>query len=476
MSRITQNFEPKMLPLPHQAEAIQYLLDNDNAALFDEQGLGKTKIVIDALSLAMKKSLIDGVLVIAPLSLVFNWEQEINKHSHLIPIVLRGTRHEKRYKILTGANFYIVNYEAVVSEIDRITRFCRSRDFAIVLDEAARIKDPDTQTAKALFSIAPFARKRVILTGTPVANKPFDVWGQFYFLDNGKLLGDNFEKFKSEYDEKSSNYPIKLDGLKEKIAKNSIRRIKSDVLELPDKVYENVYVELGGEQFAMYEKLREELQIEIKDINGATIIDEADNILKKLLRLTQLASNPALVDSSYKEDPVKFPVLRTLIGKIVSSGDKVIIWSCFVENIIQLKVMFKEYGSLTIYGETPIPERARTVEKFQSDDRNMVLIANPSAAREGLTLTRANHAIYLDRNFNLVDYLQSQDRIHRISQTKQCVIYKLIARNTVDEYIDRIIEMKADIAKFVQGDTPVISNSSIYTLSNKQELLQLLGG
>jgi SNF2 family DNA or RNA helicase len=102
----------------------------------------------------------------------------------------------------------------------------------------------------------------------------------------------------------------------------------------------------------------------------------------------------------------------------------------------------------------------------------MILIANPSAAREGLTLTSANNAIYLDRNFNLVDYLQSQDRIHRISQTKECRIYKLIAKNTIDEYIDEIIYKKHKLAEYVQGDIDNIENNEYLT---KDEVLNMLG-
>ena len=103
------------------------------------------------------------------------------------------------------------------------------------------------------------------------------------------------------------------------------------------------------------------------------------------------------------------------------------------------------------------------------------MIANPAAAREGLTLTKANNAIYLDRNFNLVDYLQSQDRIHRISQTKECNIYKILARNTIDEYIDRLIDVKRDIAGYVQDDFEYLETGSYEFLSNRQELLRILG-
>ncbi|MEA5115669.1 MAG: DEAD/DEAH box helicase [Geobacteraceae bacterium] len=471
-----QNYEAKTQSFPHQTEAINYIDQHQEVALFDEQGLGKTKIVIEALCHAMKCGDIEGALVVAPMSLLYNWEQEVEKHSFLIPIVLKGTKREKRYKFLTGANFYITNYEAIIAELDRIKRFCKSFKIAIVLDESARIKDPLTRTAKVLFELRSYSAKRIIISGTPVANKPVDLWAQYFFLDGGKLFGNDFQTFKSKLNERNSGYSIHLQDLQLKVASNSIRRCKNDVLELPDKKFTNIYVELCGRQLEMYNKLREELRLKVANISGQIVIDEAENILKKLLRLTQIASNPALIDKSYSEDPIKFQLLDNLISDVISRGEKAIVWTGFVENIMLLKNRFSIHKPLVIYGIIPIKERADIVKKFQESDSYKLLIANPSAAREGLTLTKANNCIYLDRNFNLVDYLQSQDRIHRISQKKICYIYKLLAKNSIDEYIDRIIDVKKDIAQFVQGDSKSISSESLEFLLNKSELLNLLGG
>jgi len=470
------NYTPKTSAFEHQVEAIQYIVNNAQVALFDEQGLGKTKIVIDALSILMHKADIEGVLVVSPMSLVYIWEMEVMKHSFLTPIVLRGSRREKRYKFLTGANFYITNYEAIVAELERIRRFCRSRKVAIVLDESARIKDPKTKTAQALFDLHAHSVKRVIITGTPVANKPVDIWAQYYFLDGGKLLGDNFKLFKSKFNEKSAEYQTQLTKLKESINENSIRRLKDDVLELPEKKFLNVYVELRDKQLALYQELRDSLKIEIQQMDGQTIIDESNNILKKLLRLSQIASNPLLIDKGYNETPVKFEKLIELLGEISLRDEKTIIWTSFVGNILLLKNILKDLNPLIIYGDISVKERAVFVERFQESSKNRVIIANPSAAREGLTLTKANNAIYLDRTFNLVDYLQSQDRIHRISQTKKCTIYKLIAKNTIDDYIDCVIEFKSNIAGFIQADTDAINLESLNFLENKKKLLEFLGG
>lgn len=470
-----QSFDSKTQALPHQIEAINYITHHREVALFDEQGLGKTKIVIEALCKAMKIGEIEGVLVVAPMTLLYNWEQEVTKHSFLIPVVLRGTKREKRYKFLTGANFYITNYEAVISELFRIKRFCKSRKIAIALDESTRIKDPRTKTAQALFELAPLSVKRIIITGTPVANMPADIWSQYYFLDNGKLLGSSYKEFNAKLNEKSTEFKKNLDELRQIITSHSIRRCKSNALELPDKKFENIYVELSGKQLDMYSKLREELRIEIQNMEGETIIDEAENILKKLLRLTQIASNPFLIDKRYKEIPAKYIALENLLKDIILKNEKAIVWTSFVENILVLKNRLAQYNPLIIYGDIPIKDRAEAVKTFQESDENKILIANPAAAREGITLTKANHAIYLDRNFNLVDYLQSQDRIHRISQLRECIIYKLIANKTIDEYIDHLVDLKKDIAEFVQGDSELRAESYEFLL-NKRELLSILGG
>ena len=160
---------------------------------------------------------------------------------------------------------------------------------------------------------------------------------------------------------------------------------------------------------------------------------------------------------------------------IIVKNEKTIVWTSFVENITILKNRLKQYNPLIIYGDVPVRDRADAVKVFQESEKNRIMIANPSAAREGLTLTRANNAIYLDRNFNLVDYLQSQDRIHRISQTRECKIFKIIAKNTIDEYIDKVIDVKKEIAGYVQGDLGILSNNNLDFLHSKSELLNILG-
>ncbi len=472
------NYSPKTKPYPHQVEAIEYITNRVNVPLFDEQGLGKTKIVIEALCNNMEQAIIDGALIICKKSLIENWKDEIETHSHLKYIVLRGSANEKGLKFMGYSHFYIINYESVIGEVERLKMFLKIRKMAIVLDESHKIKSPDAKITEAIIELKDLAKKRIIISGTPIANKPLDLWTQFYFLDNGTLLGSDYNEFKKTYsidlkEDDLHEQKEKFNKLREIILSNSIRRLKKDVLELPEKIYIDKYVQIDGQQKRMYDILKGELYIEIININGEKIIDESEEILKKLLRLAQIASNPFLIDKVYNETPAKFPVLDTLIENIIEQKEKVIVWSCFVDNIRLLYKRYKRFGSLMLYGDIPIEKRNEILKQFKNDAEFMVLIANPAAAREGLTLTSANNAIYLDRNFNLVDYLQSQDRIHRISQTKECKIYKLIAKNTIDEYIDEIIYKKHKLAEYVQGDTDNITTEKQFM--TKEHLLEILG-
>ena len=472
------DYSPRTKPFPHQVEAIEYIANNQNIPLFDEQGLGKTKIVIEALCNNMEQGIINGVLVVCKKHLIDTWKEEIETHSHLKYIVLRGRPSEKGMRFMGYSHFYLINYESVIGELKQLKIFLKIREMAIVLDESHRIKNPDAKSTKAILELREFAKKRIIITGTPIANKPLDLWSQFYFLDSGYLLGSNYKEFEKAYsitlkDSDIADNECRFRDLRDTVLSNSIRRLKEDVLELPEKVYIDKYVQVEGQQKEIYTQLKRELYIEVTNMDGERIIDESNDVLKKLLRLVQIASNPFLIDKAYYETPAKFSLLDTLIEEILERKEKLIVWSCFVENIRILRKRYKDFGALLLYGDIPIIKRNEIVKQFGKDDKCRILIANPAAAKEGLTLTSANNAIYLDRNFNMVDYLQSQDRIHRISQTKECRIYKLIAKNTIDEYIDEIIYKKHKLAEYVQGDTDNIVQDKRFI--TKEHLLEILG-
>ena len=389
-----------------------------------------------------------------------------------------GTKRQRGRTLLTFGHFYIVNYETLIQETELISLLLKHKKFALVLDESHRIKNPKSKTTEAVMALRSLTTKRIIITGTPIANKPEDIWSQFFFLDGGLLLGNDYGTFKKQFkvDLKGTHdmsiFEASLKLLRDKISKVSIRRTK-DILELPEKVYEDVFVELAPKQRVAYDTARDNLYYEISNADGEQIEEEIDNYLVKLLRLTQIASNPGLLDVEYDEEPQKFKILDEIVKEVIEKREKLIVWTTFTRNVRILKNRYKKFGAQMLFGEIPIAERNIIVQKFMDDDNYKVLIANPAAAKEGLTLTAANNAIYLDRNFKMDDYLQSQDRIHRISQTKKCKIIKLIAIDTIDEYTDEILEKKELIAKYALGDTEKISNMRDYL--SKEDLLRILG-
>ncbi len=479
MSKVKFDYSPRTKPLPHQVEAIQYVATHDSIPLFDEQGLGKSKIIIDALCQNLRDKEIDGAIIVCKKTLLYMWRNEISKHSNLLSIVLDGAKRQRGRSLITFGQFYIVNYETLIQELELVGLLMRHKSFALVLDESQRIKNPESKTAQALLSLRGLASKRIIITGTPIANRPEDLWAQFYFLDGGTLLGSDYAAFKKRFEvplkgvQELRPFEHELEELREKIQRVAIRRTK-EVLELPEKIYETIQVELAPKQKRMYETARSEMYVEVSNLQGESIEQQIDNYLVKLLRLTQIASNPALLDRSYDEIPSKFVALDKLIKEIIDTREKVIVWTSFTDNVRSLRNRYKEHGSQMLFGEVPIIERNKIVEKFMQDEDCKVLIANPAAAKEGLTLTSANNAIYLDRNFKMDDYLQSQDRIHRIGQERRCKIVKLQAAGTVDEYTDEILEKKELIAKYTMGDTESIATSRVYL--SKEDLLRIIGG
>jgi SNF2 family DNA or RNA helicase len=294
-------------------------------------------------------------------------------------------------------------------------------------------------------------------------------------LDDGQSLGTSFEAFQRHYRAGADGYK-NVDQLRDRIADKSLRRTKAQALDLPAKEYTRVLVDLQGAQRLMYDRMREELELWVRSLDGEEVLRRGDAILARMVRLAQLASNPGLLDSAYKETPAKLNALDELLERYIARGpsQKIIAWTSFVGNIEALRRRYQRWSPVVIHGANSNEERDRAVHAFKSDPNTRLLIANPAAAREGLTLTEANVAIYLDRTFNLVDYLQSQDRIHRISQTRLCEIVLLIAAGTVDEFIDFSLEQKHRLARYSQADCDSISEEDLQL--RKPDVLRALIG
>lgn len=464
MKRIHLLKEPSLLAkydaFPYQKEAFEAIKDLDYAAIFHEQGLGKTKIAIDLLLYWLEKTSIDTVLIVTKKQLVQNWIREFGTHTSIHPAIL-DTNRQNNYFVFSGpARVVITNFETLISEKDRFLLYLKTRNVAIIIDESAKLKNPEAKLTQAFFELAPLFQKRVIMTGTPVANRPYDIWSQIYFLDQGESLGANFNEFKRQTDlsnklahnEKlQESFEDVVSEINNKIKAFAVRETKnSGIIELPDKVYIRESAYFTPDQEALYDQICEELRVEVEK-DGQIVEDDSSATVKRLLRLVQVASNPRLVDDSYRGESAKEQVLNSLIEKIIANGEKCIVWTNFIENVDEFTRAYSEYGAVKIHGGMKIVDRNKSVEKFRTED-SKILFATPSSAKEGLTLTMANHVIFYDRGFSLDDYLQAQDRIHRISQTKTCYIHNIIMESSIDEWVDVLLGAKQNAAFLAQGD------------------------
>jgi len=440
--------------LPHQVEGIEFLRRNERAALFDEQGLGKSKQLIDAVAAQIVAGDLAGAVIVCPNGLKTNWAEEIAKFSDL-PVAVFGAGRKARRSSFAKlrAAFYVINYEAVSAELASLKALLRFKPMALVLDESHRIKTPEAKVTEAVLQLRASASRRYILSGTPVANTPDDLWSQFYFLDDGEALGTTLAEFRGRYRSEGGGYTA-LQDLRERVGGMSIRRLKDTAVSLPAKKVSRLRLEMAGQQLELYDGMRNELEIWVQSMDGQQVLQQAEAILARLVRLAQLASDPSMLDASYDEQPCKLLALDAILEEVLSrpNARKIIVWTSFVANIAALERRYARYRPVSLHGALSGPERDDSVSSFKEDPNVKLMVANPAAAREGLTLTEANVAIYLDRTFNLVDYLQSQDRIHRISQTSDCEIMLLLAKDSIDEFVDFCLEQKTRLARFVQQD------------------------
>ena len=465
---------------PYQFDAIRAVKDRQYAAIFHEQGLGKTKIAIDLALLWLEGDDVDTVFIVTKKALVENWRNEIAAHSHITPHVLAGNRAKNSASLNSPVLLYVTNYEVLASNAATIRLFLKTCRVGCILDESQKIKNPKATLTRFFLELAPHFERRIIMTGTPAANRPYDIWAQIKFLDNGAALGGSFDEFKEAMDlptygsreadhddgfadthfSSSENmgstvkdYGDRLASVFDHLRSFTVRETKDTAgIHLPEKTVVARHVDLPEWQMIKYASYRDELAYEYS-VDGSLQIDDADSILKRMLRLVQCASNPGLIDGCFDRDPGKFPHLLDMCREFTSDS-KLIIWTGFIGNVNWLAAKLSEFDPVCMHGNLPIHQRNEAVTRFMNSS-NPVLIATPGAAKEGLTLTVANHAIFFDRGFGLDDYLQAQDRIHRISQTRKCYIHNLMANDTIDEWVDVLLTAKFHAAQLAQGDIKV---------------------
>ncbi|MBN2031585.1 DEAD/DEAH box helicase [bacterium] len=465
MQRIILKREPRLEAkceaFIFQREAVNAVQDLEYSAIFHEQGLGKSKIAIDLMLYWLENKLIDTVLFVAKKGLLHNWIKEFDTHTFMKPKMLSQNHMANYYTFNSPSRLILTHYEVLRSEYKRLLLFLKTRNVAVILDESAKIKNPNSSLTQIIFKLAPLFKKRVIMTGTPVANRPYDIWAQIWFLDQGKSFGDNFNVFKKDTDlsnklsnniELRTTFEQNLEELFSKISDFTVRERKSSCLiKLPEKEIRTIYTDWEHHQHYLYIQFQEEMRaVIIKE--GIPTEDNAEELLKRILRLVQIASNPRLIDEGYKYEPGKFETLKDILVSINEKNEKCIIWSSFTDNVDWLSKELQNFGARRLHGKMNMEKRNRTIDTFLTHENVKVLVATPGAAKEGLTLTIANNVIFYDRTFSLDDYLQAQDRIHRISQEKKCIVYNLIMKNSIDEWVDVLLQSKHLAAQLAQRD------------------------
>ncbi len=465
MQKLTLKREPD-LTLKHEAfayqlEAVNAIKDLKYAAIFHEQGLGKTKVAIDLVVHWLAHRQLDTALIVVKKGLLDNWQRELASHSQLIPRVLTNNRGGNFYVFNSPARVMLAHYEAVRAERERMHLFLRTRNVGVILDESTKIKNPDAVLTRTFLDLAPLFTKRVIMSGTPVSNRPHDIWSQIKFLDDGASLGDDFGEFKRSVDlsndlagveSRQEALELQLQRIFHSISGFAVRETKASAeISLPEKVVHSVVTEWEPRQLELYRQVRESLRAIIFQ-DGQLVADESDVVLKRLLRLVQVTSNPNLIDASHQVEPGKLETLLELVSSIVRDGEKCIVWTSFVENVEWLARILRRHNPQLVHGMLSTREQTNAIRTFLDESSAKVFIATPGSAKEGLTLTVANHVIFYDRLFSLDDYLQAQDRIHRISQDRVCHVHNLIMRDSIDEWVEALLHSKRVAAQLAQGD------------------------
>ena len=470
------NYKFKTKPYAHQLTALEKSWDKTEYGYFMEMGTGKSKVLVDNMAMLYDKGRINGAIIVAPKGVYRNWySQEIPNHlaSHIQPTMVLWTAltsktKDKEYQSLfeTGHDLHILimNVEALSTKkgLEFATKFMSCHKTMIAIDESTTIKNPSAKRTKAILKLGKEATYRRILTGSPVTKSPLDLFTQCGFL-NSYLLGyDSFYAFRNRYanmiDRNFGGRRVqligsykRLDELAEKLKVFSYRVLKEDCLDLPDKVYIRREVDLTEEQSKAYSSMK---SAALASLNGK--MATAPHILTQMMRLHQITCGHLKNDDGTITE-IKNNRLKELVNLLDEVEGKVIIWANYVHDIEHIvKTISDEFGADSIvqyYGAIPAEQRQENIEKFQDPkSKARFFIGNPQTGGYGITLTCANTVVYYSNGYDLEKRLQSEDRAHRIGQTKSVTYVDFIAPKTVDEKIVKALRSKMNIANQIMDE------------------------
>ena len=469
------NYKFKTKPYKHQLTALKKSWNKETYAYFMEMGTGKTKVLIDNMSMLYDKGKIDGALIIAPKGVVKTWyEQELPthlpKHIENVSILWQSNITKKQqekletlFEIETALHILVMNVEALSTEkgVKFAAKFLNSHKTLMAIDESTTIKTPTAKRTKNIISLGKHAKYRRIMTGSPVTKNPLDLYTQCEFLDPYLLDFASYYAFRNRYAEMTtmnvrgrSIQVVKefrhLGELSESLQPFSYRVLKEDCLDLPPKNFTKRHIVLTSEQRKIYDQMKKHA---LAMLNGK--ITSTMTVLTQLMRLHQITCGHFTADDGSTQ-LVPNNRITELMNVLEEIEGKAIIWANYQKDITSIiESIIKVYGPGSVvdyYGLTPQEERQDNIRKFQNDSKCRFLVGTPQTGGYGITLTQANTVIYYSNGYDLEKRLQSEDRAHRIGQKKTVTYVDLICEDTIDEKIVKALRDKINIASEVMGE------------------------
>jgi len=422
-------------PLDHQKEAIQKLVENKKFILADDMGLGKTtSTIISALETGAKK-----VLIICPASLKINWQREIENYSDRTTSIIEGKKWD-------DADFVIINYDIIKNFHDDKKKsestIVKSKFDLVIVDEAHYVQNSQAQRTKLINDIGRNVERVWLLTGTPITSRPINYFNLLNLIDSP--VAQNWMAYVKRY---CNGFQFQagrrkiwnvsgasnLEELRDRTSPLVLRRLKENVLDLPEKIITPVYLRLKSKEY-------EELMGEYYDWYDKS--GESDSLTLQFTKLTKVRQVIA-------EEKTKATI--ELCENIIEQGKKVIVFTNFTKS---LEMILQHFGksAVRLDGQMSQKERQLSVDNFQNDENITVFVGNIKAAGVGITLTAAEAVVMNDLSFLPSDHSQAEDRSYRYGQKNNVLVYYPIFDNTVEGIIYDILKKKKNIFETIMGD------------------------
>ena len=469
------NYKFKTPPYKHQLKALEKSWEKSHFAYFMEMGTGKSKVLLDNIAMLYDQGKINGALIVAPKGVVGTWyDQEIPTHlpnhvEHKVVLwqanITKGQSKKLGTLFKTGEELHILimNVEAFSTQkgVNFASKFLSCHNTLMAIDASTTIKNPDAKRTKNICKLAPYAKYRRILTGSPVTKSPLDLYKQCDFLQSELLGHTSYYTFRTRYAVmKTANFGGRsvqivagyrnLEELSEKLKPFSFRVLKDDCLDLPPKTFMKRIVKLTADQEKVYRQMKHLAlaEMEGKQMTTATV-------LTQLMRLHQITCGHFTADDGTIKN-INNNRLDELLDVLDEVEGKAVIWAHYqhdVESIIEkIRKKYSFDSAVDYYGLTPASERQQNIEKFQNDDRCRFFVGTTQTGGYGITLTAASTMIYYSNGYDLEKRQQSEARIDRIGQKFPMTYIDIMAEATVDERIVKALRKKVNIATKIMGE------------------------